>query len=429
MELSSNLIAISNSVDAHLSLLRLRDDQFVFQSKHGITSLPNDLLRLIFQHGSTGNNAGCEFALSVSHVCRHFRRIALDTPLLWSTITNEHSLEGVKTYLARTKMSPLTIALNEGSEMLRNPQLRNARPSVSDILELTVPNCARWKEFRFRIFRAFDSLDQRALRSYENLILPDLTRLVISAGQSFRSDDDNDPMFFSTWHMPALQHISFINVLPALPTAIALHLTSLSVTLQRWLKSSLLNRLLHLLLIRLPALQRLDLCLWNLADDGVRIDPATLPLLEVLSVHIHDSNSHTYIRRFIRALTLPSLFSLSVIISSKGPASVSTWLDHTLPRADNCQALRFVNLKITDAEEQGNAMVVLFERFPQIKHLAVEAPHVRSPHFLSMAHTLPALTTIILKNCGEFGKPFEDSVREALKEGLAHKDCTLKLFR
>jgi hypothetical protein len=47
--------------------------------------------------------------ISVSHVCRYFRHIALSTPILWSTLNFDSSEIELKTFLERSAQLPLTI--------------------------------------------------------------------------------------------------------------------------------------------------------------------------------------------------------------------------------------------------------------------------------------------------------------------------------
>ncbi|KAJ7438846.1 hypothetical protein FB451DRAFT_1001870, partial [Mycena latifolia] len=57
--------------------------------------IPSDILALVFvfalpEHMNTVPSEN-DVPLSVSHVCRLFRRVALETPQLWSTITFDFS--------------------------------------------------------------------------------------------------------------------------------------------------------------------------------------------------------------------------------------------------------------------------------------------------------------------------------------------------
>jgi hypothetical protein len=47
--------------------------------------------------------------IAISHVCRHFRYIALSTPVLWSTLNFDGSISEIESFLERSGRLPLTI--------------------------------------------------------------------------------------------------------------------------------------------------------------------------------------------------------------------------------------------------------------------------------------------------------------------------------
>ncbi|KAH9857714.1 hypothetical protein C2E23DRAFT_881283 [Lenzites betulinus] len=75
-----------------------------------VNNLPPELLSMTFAYveaGSTGNKD----LITITHVCRHWRDIALQAPVLWTRIALKHP-EGVRTFLDRSKALPLTVSLS-----------------------------------------------------------------------------------------------------------------------------------------------------------------------------------------------------------------------------------------------------------------------------------------------------------------------------
>jgi hypothetical protein len=103
------------------------------------------------------------FQVTVSHVCRHWRAIALDSPPLWSEIdveTGRHagsSYRRASTYLSRTKEYPLSISIDVNepdsdtdSVSSEQSDSQSLSPSLQlkQIIDLLLPHTRRWLKFR-----------------------------------------------------------------------------------------------------------------------------------------------------------------------------------------------------------------------------------------------------------------------------------------
>ena len=101
-----------------------------------------------------------EFPVLVSHVCRHWRELALNTPFLWSVITYEDgsSLEKNKVFLSRTRDVPLGLSIDcsveddardlDEDEALSEIETAREHPTYTDLqkfLQLIAPHCGRWR--------------------------------------------------------------------------------------------------------------------------------------------------------------------------------------------------------------------------------------------------------------------------------------------
>lgn len=83
---------------------------------HGIKSLPDEILEKIFLMMLA---KGCDFAdrfpeLVISHVCRHFRNVAINCPLLWSRLTSRMSESHAVCHFQRSENVDFTVIIEEG---------------------------------------------------------------------------------------------------------------------------------------------------------------------------------------------------------------------------------------------------------------------------------------------------------------------------
>ncbi|KAL1947457.1 hypothetical protein VTO73DRAFT_14418 [Trametes versicolor] len=74
-----------------------------------INSLPPELLGMAFSHLGIASTRKADL-VSATHVCRHWRDVALHDPALWAHVGHKHP-EGVKTFLQRSKALPVDVTL------------------------------------------------------------------------------------------------------------------------------------------------------------------------------------------------------------------------------------------------------------------------------------------------------------------------------
>ncbi|OJT12839.1 hypothetical protein TRAPUB_10674 [Trametes pubescens] len=121
-----------------------------------IHSLPVELLTTIFQLGVDSDPIPDDqtrgehtFEVLVSHVCRHWRHVALHTPHLWTTVhfrTLAHMARG-EVYLARNAHLPIDIYVDTCSEddyHLRKDLL--FRDQFLAVFNVVLPHIHRWRE-------------------------------------------------------------------------------------------------------------------------------------------------------------------------------------------------------------------------------------------------------------------------------------------
>lgn len=102
------------------------------------------------------------FQVTVSHVCKHWREVALETPTLWSDIDLEtgthaaHSYSRASAYLSRSKMHPLSICIDveeedngsDDSDHCCDQSPTTMHAQLQQFMDLLIPHTSRWRKFK-----------------------------------------------------------------------------------------------------------------------------------------------------------------------------------------------------------------------------------------------------------------------------------------
>ncbi|KAI0357349.1 hypothetical protein OH77DRAFT_93605 [Trametes cingulata] len=126
-----------------------------------IHSLPVELLTRIFQLGVDSDPLPDDqypgeptFEVLVSHVCRHWRQIAIHTPHLWTTIhfrTRAHMVRG-ETYLSRNGHLPIDIYVDTCSEDdYKERKDLLFREQFLPVFDVVLPHINRWRELHLKV--------------------------------------------------------------------------------------------------------------------------------------------------------------------------------------------------------------------------------------------------------------------------------------
>ncbi|KDQ13544.1 hypothetical protein BOTBODRAFT_45212 [Botryobasidium botryosum FD-172 SS1] len=150
-----------------------------------IATLLDDVLALVFAVGHNdqlqsymrgvpvrrfGDTPGCRaltFATAVSHVCRHWRVVAVSTAMLWRNIRiGRHTkLEHAMTWADRSKSAPLSFMFEEGSGVHQYDFYRTLNSHFSRCSELHL------QAYPFTIFRILKWFDGGKAPSLQNVTL------------------------------------------------------------------------------------------------------------------------------------------------------------------------------------------------------------------------------------------------------------------
>ena len=152
-----------------------------------INQLPHEILSIIFKY-SFEQKERCynhetlflvseilAFELQISHVCRLWRNIALDTPSLWTNIsvitTESLPYERVVAHLERSKSLPLDIYIAGGVTQLPSVEA----DTFEALLALLVPHLSRWASIQV-VFKRYEYM-HTFLKAVSGPSVPPATRL------------------------------------------------------------------------------------------------------------------------------------------------------------------------------------------------------------------------------------------------------------
>ena len=172
--------------------------------------------------------------VTVSHVCAHWRGVALDTPALWSEIdleTGRHagpSLRRASTYLSRTKEYPLSISIDVNQwppddESVDSEQSDDQSPETSaqirGIMDLLLPHASRWRNFKLtaEVYFHFHTIlgrlcDARPALLLESLELHHFDEELEPEPYFFPHPHHKTPFVLFGNHAPSLRHVSLYGV-------------------------------------------------------------------------------------------------------------------------------------------------------------------------------------------------------------------------
>ncbi|KZT12031.1 uncharacterized protein LAESUDRAFT_163766 [Laetiporus sulphureus 93-53] len=195
-----------------------------------INTLPTELLAHIFALGPDWNEYDEEseedweedepdFVILVSHVCRHWREVAINTPALWTSIdfSEGHPYARSAVYLERSENAPLDLCIDftedgldeEGEQAIKN------MCDMQRILQLILPHVHHWRSLDVSV-SDYHLMHDALLGMSRCPVAPSLEIL-----QLYHYEDDDNPEAFSPAHLKEQPFVLFNGNVPRL-TKVAL---------------------------------------------------------------------------------------------------------------------------------------------------------------------------------------------------------------
>ncbi|TDL30188.1 hypothetical protein BD410DRAFT_824070 [Rickenella mellea] len=202
----------------------LERDTWSSSLQFGIQSLPDDVLRGIFEagirrSGPTRNEDEELYPVHLSHVNRRFRSIALAAPRIWARLSNSLTMTQLEVYIERSKATGLNVFLDIVYLMDEDKGC-----TVEEFLTLTIQQSKRWQTFEFVCGRMEHEEGYQWGYTHPmifgyGLHLPCLTSLTWRKECYDEEHEDSDlPIFFEDGELPELMHFDGLNVVVNAPS-------------------------------------------------------------------------------------------------------------------------------------------------------------------------------------------------------------------
>ncbi|KAJ8473501.1 hypothetical protein ONZ45_g16272 [Pleurotus djamor] len=329
-------IAAQELDDKELALLEaaIRATKTRRNTHSAISHLPDEILSLIFAQCQAKSR------LRIHQVCTHWRRVALNTPQLWTRITlysnmNRAALDWLELSLQRAKSVPLDVKCH-----LPFPKWDTDAAFWSNVTQILSPSnrCIRTLDIQAD---GFDSLVRLFTVNPGPLEYPFLEKLSMRGSGSLVPGSHK---FSSLGNWTRLPKLKWLN-LDSLPIPAQLpclsSLTHVNILCDYTPVSSLIRAL-----EQMPAIE--VACVFGLAKDSAAPPtlPVVLPNLKKLSVNLRNSGS----ARCFDSLELPT--SASVLVTFSDWAAEGTdlpdicWLSAQLYKSMGPPCIDALNLQL-----------------------------------------------------------------------------------
>ncbi|KAJ4482169.1 hypothetical protein J3R30DRAFT_3286304 [Lentinula aciculospora] len=349
------------------------------------------------------------FQVLVSHVCQHFREVAIESPLLWTSLRFQvgSSLDKAKSWLERSKGHPLQIEIDCSSDdeyeeneadaftqdAVADPLFSQSNPSeaevpknsvpphlttsqISEIMDITIPAIDRWR--LFSITANYYDVIYLVLQRFSKCPSAPLLEIL----EMYHNEDCED---FDVFSPPELNQkfLIFGGVAPKL-RSVALW----GVHLDWDASLSLLNDLRDLelayhaddvrpsfktfsnILTSSPELETLSLSISGPAGTGKDwgITPIGIPSLKSLTLCHHEP---AYIEALLPLLHLPNVVELLLNYDSNEYTDFALLLAQPLPGRTKSLLAGLDHLKIGTLPSKRDARQLMLEQLVNLKSICL----------------------------------------------------------
>lgn len=413
----------------------------------GLAYLPNEILARIFELArpeefDMGNlDLLRKLPITLSHVCRRFRYVALALPGLWTELKTDQSPKAVSTFLSRSKESMLSVEVSRWriSTLKQDLQTRH----VLAFLDAVIPHSRLMGSFTFIVDEELEDImcgSPRLRRSLTDLQLPNLSRLKL-VHSSYATDDAND--LYSSWVMPNLQYLCLTNLIPR--PNFASSLLRCEILLRNFLDMESYDIDLLLRFLRpLSKLEELTLDIERVILESTGSQPTVvLTALKKFSLS-SDCPDGFMPRLLIESLCLPNLSTLGLsFYQAKGEV-----LQPNLPNLirDLLRPEAFTRVSQLELEFEGfeeytlvdakdgicSLFDIVFDRLPNLEQLIIRAPEDDLTSFFEVTRKKAGRPLRLLKLdfCGRAnGRDVVDFLRELEGKGGWNDSSVLEVVK
>ena len=287
-----------------------------------INRIPYEVLSIIPDHWASRCLADDDI-ITLTHVCRGWRELFISRPSLWARLDCTN-VEKTRTYIERSKSSPLTIYLQIEEE--------GYAPFLNDAFLLTVPHLGRLGGLS--LFGSSDDLAEISDKHF-NRPAPFLEKLKIHFSGNPHSVE---PAIFDG-NLSSLRELRLFGVITSLPWKNLANLTTFDfrgVPSDKISATQLLN-----FFERAPLLGQIKL--WDAFPTTSNASPGrVVPLPRLKDLHIGAQSAHTIL---LKHLLIPSGASLVLVSNFNGEKSpIPDYLPKNLKNFSNLSHITAINL-------------------------------------------------------------------------------------
>lgn len=388
-----------------------------------ISSLPNELLAWIFEEAASEPHGFTAVSKALSHVCKHWRLVALNLPSLWAEVELEQSHEERVACLERSRNAPLTVNISATDYC-----------DVEELLDDIIPHAGRWRRLRFYIV---DSDAREEFFSvvgvqYSKLDVPLLTDLKVDYSYARMEEMAEElggqvVIFYSRWNMPNLRSLNVGGCL--LPHRMLYSKTFGTNLIRCSLRLSLGSSRSDVFFACTDFLRRHnrleEFRLWISCEREEReysLAPVTLPNLRTLIIHLGrdmtDSRlSRNGMQHFMVALDMPCLSKLVLSLPDCRDDNLKEWINALLPKP--YPNLEDLSLQVLPKHANRDFMEFLPDQTPNVRNLTLLTPTIPT---LFTTMNLPHLRNIALMPCNV--EQVADNLIKSTTEFIKHRGAS-----
>ncbi len=349
--------------------------------------------------------------LSLSHVNKRFRYLALGMSDMWANISPRLSPMLIEAWLAWSKCAGLRIEVSPCSRFkLLDPYMDKVIPVAHRWRELVLDYSSSNREVRKILLHRCDVLD-----------LPNLERFEFEYRGSTYSDDETRPVYLS-WRTPKLQEISFRGIVPKPFQGASIKVVTMEFQHNRNYFRSLNLHPFHSFLRATPSIEKLrvdfEIPVGFLSNQVTEaFQSLTMNSVHTLELSCRYSFSWVTDRPlpfhfFMQSLDCPNLRRVYVLFRIEnfdreglgGDIDISDLVFGLIPASVEPSPIQDLEIRICTLKPHQCFLSIPFQKFPALRVLSLQIDgHLKAPPLLadetSTTDVFPVLERVELNHC------------------------------